>query len=63
MGVAGYTWQMKIIGLWGRKRKTEKEGEEKICRRKIFGERKYLEKEDIWRRNIFGEGKYLEKEN
>ena len=57
MGVAGYTWKMKIIGLWGRKRKTEKEGEEK------FVEGKYLEKANIWKRNIFGEGTYLEKEN
>ena len=48
MGVAGYTWKMKIIGLWGRKK---------------FVEGKYLEKENIWKRKIFGEGTYLEKEN
>ena len=59
MGVAGYTWKMKIIGLWGRKRKTEKEGEEKNCRRKIFGKGTYLEKEHIWRRKIFGEGELM----
>ena len=76
-------WRSKTFFCGGEKNGKEKGGEfflrrrrkrekEKIWRRKIFAEGKYLKKENIWRRKIFfteetlnGEGKggkCLEKE-